>query len=641
MIMKRILVAIFLFTITIINQSCTEEDIITITIPQTKHTVGEFGGEISITVNSNKEISVDMDESSDWIEYLPEKSNIKGNSNYIFSVSTNLETESRITNVYFYVEGSSEKKTATIEQIKRTSILPIEDDVFSEFLLSKYDIDKDGKISISEASVVIHIDCSSMGISSLNGIGNFKHLTKLSCHNNSIKELDITQCPALSQIECYNNPLENIILGDVSPKFSTPELLEDYPIFPNGTLRESKKLKISSLRIKKLVINGNIIESLDLSETTALEVLHCEQNSIKELDTSHNMELIALDCSDNEITKLNLGRNTIIQSLICNNNNLTQLNLANNLSLLEVSLAYNNISELNPSENKILESLNCNNNKLNGIDISANIKLGYLNCSNNNINTIDISQNTNLRALDCDENPLTLLNLGKSQIDKMEFIGGLKNSTEFQLVGEKISEIRINDNRLDKLDVSKAPALKQIYCSNNNLNSLNIKNNYLLEILECDYNNITSLNISNNTKINKLKYVHNPLIELDLGTVTPNKIYSTSIDYQSHPVILPGRLKTSKQFKLISSEITKLLITGNQISELDITEMPKLNYLHCYDNQIAMLDASKTSLDGGTLDCAPMALMTQLNLKTDWVIKNIHPKRNAEFVPEQTTITFN
>ena len=58
------------------------------------------------------------------------------------------------------------------------------------------------------------LDVSESSISDMSEIRYFTHLTKLFCYSNSLTQLDVSNNLSLAEFECYNNPLEKLILAE-------------------------------------------------------------------------------------------------------------------------------------------------------------------------------------------------------------------------------------------------------------------------------------------------------------------------------------------------------------------------------------------------------------------------------------------
>ncbi len=114
----------------------------------------------------------------------------------------------------------------------------------------------------------------------------------LSCQNNMITSLDVTQCNTLTALVCLNNQLTSLNVSN------------------NTTLTI-------------IECSDNQITMLDLSKNTALESLHCSNNQLEELDLTNNPTLNSLVCTSNRIKKITLHKDCSLSSLRCHYNQLT------------------------------------------------------------------------------------------------------------------------------------------------------------------------------------------------------------------------------------------------------------------------------------------------------------------------------
>ncbi|WP_104734195.1 T9SS type A sorting domain-containing protein [Hanstruepera ponticola] len=140
------------------------------------------------------------------------------------------------------------------------------------------DTNNDGEIQVSEAEEVTTLNIGGFGITNLAGIENFINLLILSCYNNEIQNLDLS---------------EN-------------EFLE------------------------RLSIDNNQLTSIDLSPLVNLQYLYCSNNQLTEIDLSNNLFLRSLQVDTNDLTELDVSGNFNLNYLQCNSNlMLTYLNIKN------------------------------------------------------------------------------------------------------------------------------------------------------------------------------------------------------------------------------------------------------------------------------------------------------------------------
>ena len=253
------------------------------------------------------------------------------------------------------------------------------DEIFRAYV-SEFDNDENGLLSAEEASWCREIYVENLGIGSLQGIEFFPDLTLLSCYNNQLTGLDVSQNKNLEYLYCWENQIR---------------CLEFY----------------ENTALKELDCGSNQLWFLDVSKNTALEKLYCYDNQLKELDVSKNTALTQLLCLFNQLTELDVSQNTALTWLYCYNNQLTELDVSKNTSLTELYCSDNQLTELDISKNTALELLECKNCQLTSLDVSRNTELSHLVCSCNQLTELDVSQNTELTWLDCSCNQLTALDL--------------------------------------------------------------------------------------------------------------------------------------------------------------------------------------------------------------------------------------
>ena len=360
------------------------------------------------------------------------------------------------------------------------------DENFSKYVRDKFDKDKNGYLSDTEVAAVTELSIGKQGISSLNGIGFFKNLTKLDCSGNRLTNLDVSHNTELTTLECNKNNLENL---DVS----------------------------HNAKLTKFFCSSNKLANLDISHNTDLTELGCSSNKLSSLDVSHNTELTTLVCSHNKLTSLNLSNNTKLTTLNCDFNKLASLDISHNTDLTELNCTKNNLKSLDVSNNKNLTKLSCGSNNLKDLDVSHNTELSQLYCDVNELTSLDLSQNTKLTQLACDHNNLTSLAVSNNT-----------NLTELNCANNNLENLNVNGNteltylecggnNLKNLDISNNTNLTELWCRADNLTELNVDNNRNLTKLWCYDNKLTSLNLSNNTNLTNLQCYDNNLTSLDLS----------------------------------------------------------------------------------------------------------------------------
>ncbi len=208
---------------------------------------------------------------------------------------------------------------------------------------------------------VLNIDNKS--ISNLAGIEDFTALTSLSCWNNLITSLVLTQNTALTYLDCSSNQISSL---DIT----------------QNTLLDT------------LACAANLLNNLNVTQNSNLTGLFCSQNQLSSLDLTQNTGLNSLNCSSNSLSNIDITQNTVLNNLVCNHNNLSYLDLTLNTTLNWLFCNSTQLINLDLSQNPVLTNLYCHDNPLECI----NLKNG------NNINLLNFSasNNPNLTCVEVD-----------------------------------------------------------------------------------------------------------------------------------------------------------------------------------------------------------------------------------------------
>lgn len=197
-----------------------------------------------------------------------------------------------------------------------------------------------------------------------------------------------------------------------------------------------------------------------------------------------------------------------------------------------------------------------------------------LNCSNNQLTSLNINGMTSILNLDCSGNQLTTMNLT-----------GLTNLQSLICAG--------TGNQFGSLNLTGLTNLRMLICAFNGLSSINLTGLTNLEMLSCGYNNFTTLDVSSLTNLQ----------ELYCSSISA----LTSLDVRSLTNL--QQLGCSNNFGL-----QELYISQNQLTLIDLNNLPNLITLQCTDNPITTLDVSNL-ITLQNLNCSGNQLQT-LNVNT-------------------------
>lgn len=221
---------------------------------------------------------------------------------------------------------------------------------FRSYISDSFDKAALGYLTRSQLDAVTVMDCSDMAIANLKGIEFFTGLEELICSGNDLGALDLSANTALSTLDCSNNLITELGLGNNSS-------------------------------LSTLVCSGNALTALDLSGKTALVKLYCSDNALSSLNVSGCSALSTLDCVENKLTALDVSGCAALEILWCGNNDLSTLGISGCTALIDLRCADNKLTALDVSGCAKLSTLYCGYNALTGLDVSANTQLSELSCS--------------------------------------------------------------------------------------------------------------------------------------------------------------------------------------------------------------------------------------------------------------------
>ena len=167
----------------------------------------------------------------------------------------------------------------------------------------------DSFLSAEELASIRQINVSDLGISSLEGIELFPALEKLSCMNNRLKSLDVSQNKNLTYLQCSFNQISSLDVSGLD-------------------------------KLVALYCENNHMTSLTLTGATALEVIYCRSNDLPSVDFSTNTSLKFIETFDNRLTSVNLSTLKNLEFVHLDHNKLTDLDLSYNTNLSPIGSGF-------------------------------------------------------------------------------------------------------------------------------------------------------------------------------------------------------------------------------------------------------------------------------------------------------------
>lgn len=147
-------------------------------------------------------------------------------------------------------------------------------------------------------------------------------LDYLYCSNNKLEQLDVKNSKWLKELDCSKNELTGLDV-DVAHK-------------PN---------------LVRVECQNNELTSLILGENKGLEKLNCANNKLTQLNLNNMSALKELNCANNQLTQLNLKNMISLKELRCQNNQLTALDVSSSPELTKLWLGNNHLTSLNLDNN--------------------------------------------------------------------------------------------------------------------------------------------------------------------------------------------------------------------------------------------------------------------------------------------------
>ena len=159
------------------------------------------------------------------------------------------------------------------------------------------------QLDLSKNPKIYHLICSWNQLKQLD-VSNLKDLVTLDCWHNDLEQLDVRKSRSLVALNCSSNRLTELD-ADVTHKPS----------------------------LERVECQNNQLTTLILGENKGLKKLNCAHNQLTQLNLDNMSALEELNCFDNQLTVLDVSDSPKLTKLWLGDNHLTSLNLDNNLNL--------------------------------------------------------------------------------------------------------------------------------------------------------------------------------------------------------------------------------------------------------------------------------------------------------------------
>lgn len=147
----------------------------------------------------------------------------------------------------------------------------------------------------------------------------------LNCSENQLKQLDVSHLKDLVTLNCSHNDLEQLDVRN-------SKFLETLYCSWNRLTELDADVTHKS-RLVSVECQNNQLTSLILGENKMLRKLNCANNQLTQLNLNNMISLTELNCANNQLTVLDVSSSPNLTTLWLKNNQLTSLNLDNNPNL--------------------------------------------------------------------------------------------------------------------------------------------------------------------------------------------------------------------------------------------------------------------------------------------------------------------
>lgn len=206
------------------------------------------------------------------------------------------------------------------------------------------------------------LKCGNNSIQNLDLRQNPK-LKTLKCNKNQLTQLDLSKNPAIDYLYCSDNQLEQLDVSHLQLKYlyCSHNDLEQLDVKNSKWLKEldCSKNELTGLDVDvahkpnlvRVECQNNELTSLILGENQMLEKLNCAHNQLPQLNLNNMSALKELNCAHNQLTQLNLKNMISLKELRCQNNQLTALDVSSSPNLTTLVLKNNHLTSLNLDNN--------------------------------------------------------------------------------------------------------------------------------------------------------------------------------------------------------------------------------------------------------------------------------------------------
>jgi Leucine-rich repeat (LRR) protein len=392
----------------------------------------------------------------------------------------------------------------------------------------------------------------------------------------------------------------------------------------------------AALVYKLLVPLSNISDLTGLESFSNLTYLNCFNNQLTTLNVSMLTNLQTLNCYNNQLTSINLTGLSNLTSLFCYNNQLSTINVSSLVNMTGFDCSTNQLTTLNLTGLSQIRTFLCTTNNLTNLDVSNQVQMTYINCSSNQITNLNLQNNTLLKTIYCKSNQLTSLNLmNHHSLILIECDSNQLTDLQIATPNNLLNRLTCPFNQLTTINnLNTFTGLTYLNCSSNPLTSFPISNLINLEwlIINTLSSSVFPLNNTNGSNFTHLESLY-------FGFSDTQSVAGVNFNFGLLPVLTylncgSGHLSA---LNLSSPTLATLRVSFNQLTTLDLSNLPNLQELEFWSNPLDTIiynyNAPLTTFYGGsnsnitTFDLSQFDLLTNISLSgnsnlTSFNIKN-------------------
>ena len=407
-----------------------------------------------------------------------------------------------------------------------------------------------------------------------------------------LTSLDVSDHTALKKLNAYDSQLTSLDVSGCTALTS----LNVQPLY-DGEHDGDGKLALLDVSdctaLESLYVSGNQLTSLDVSDCTGLIALSVGANQLTSLDVSDCTGLISLFVSANQLTSLDVSANTELVSLDVGSNQLTSLDVSANTALGILDVSDNQLTSLDVSANTALKGLEVQGCNLTSLDVSANTELQSLEVGSNQLTSLDVSANTALGRLNVSDNQLISLKLGNKP--SWEYI--VDNPTQLSLTAKAGTAIDLK-TYAPFFDASKVSNVQGGTIDANGILTGWTSGSPVTYTYDAGFEQVLNVEITIQDEAQTTEVAIDETNFPDANFREFVKQYDTDGNGSFSQAELDAVTEISVGDKGIQSlkgveyftKLTDLYVSGNKLTELDVSKNTLLTKLNASGNQLKFLD---------------------------------------------------